>query len=185
MNKWARRATVAATLITLLAGAGFAIYRYHYPYGWTHCCDSQLGRALNQYAVLHGGWFPRGEVTPEASLSLIYRMDPASWYLLGGKTVPESVVKSQLESGQLLTPETCSWLYVEGLRSDDDPRLALFWDKIGLGHNGERRPDGGHMMVNIQGIHQNIPGAEWAAFLSQQEELRSALKRPPSIPDKP
>ena len=30
---------------------------------------------------------------------------------------------------------------------DDDRRLALCWDKVGLGHNGERLPDGGHTVL--------------------------------------
>ena len=125
-----------ATTIALAAlfTVGYAGWRYHYPYGFSHCCDVILPGALQEYARTHGGAFPTGEATPEASLSLLYR-EKASYgrladeRLLRGKTVPESVVKKILERGELLTPDTCGWHYVEGLRTDDDPRLALFWDK--------------------------------------------------------
>jgi hypothetical protein len=98
--------------------------------------------ALHQYAEDHGGAYPAGEATPEASLSLLYPKY-ANEYVLQGKTVPLDVVKVTLERGSRLGPDTCGWHYVEGLRLDDDPRLALCWDKVGLGHNGERLPDGG------------------------------------------
>jgi hypothetical protein len=109
MCRWAKRAAIAASVVAILMALGFAYHRYHYPYGWSH-----------------GGWFPRGEATPEASLSLLYRQEPALAYTLPGKTVPESVVLARLEGGELLTPETCGWHYVEGLHKNDHPRLALF-----------------------------------------------------------
>src|SRR6267142_2049671 len=145
-RRWAKRGAIAASILAVLTVLGFAYYYYHhrYPYGWSHCCDKVLAFALFQYADEHDGWFPQGEATPEASLSLLYRQDPALAYNLRGKTVPESIVRARLEAGELLTPETCGWHYVEGLRKDDDPRLALFWDKVGLGHNGERLSGGGH-----------------------------------------
>ena len=142
---------VVAIPVVLLAVryARYAWCRHHYPYGMSHCCDLLLHDALREYATSHGGAFPSGEATPEASMSLLYREKCndrrlADEVLLRGKTVPESVVREILERGQLLTPETCGWHYVEGLRLDDDPRLALFWDKVGLDHNGGLLADGGH-----------------------------------------
>src|SRR5262245_38621942 len=103
MSGWAKRGAIAASALAALTALGFAYYRYRYPYGYSHCCDVALACALEQYAEEHGGWFPRGEATPEASLSLLYREDPAVAYSLRGKTVPESVVRARLESGELLT----------------------------------------------------------------------------------
>jgi hypothetical protein len=154
-----------------------AEWEYQYPYGFSHCCDLQLCQALREYASTHGGAFPAGEATPEASLSLLYREKTDSGEqlvdanLLRGKTVPESVVKGILERGELLTPETCGWHYVEGLRLDDDPRLALFWDKAGLNHNGGRLPEGGHDVMFVSGSREYIPEAKWRHFLKQQREL--------------
>ncbi|MCE9527366.1 MAG: hypothetical protein K8R36_15070 [Planctomycetales bacterium] len=184
MRKWLKRLGILAGLCGVLWGAGLAYHKYHYPYGWSHCCDLQLGGALERYAELHDGWFPNGEKTPEASLSLLYRMDPDLWYLLPGKTVPESVVKSRLESGRLLSPETCGWHYVEGLHKDDDKQIAIAWDKVGLGHNGQRLPDGGHIVLTLFGNHNYIPGKEWGQFLADQAKLRAAVKRPPVVKPK-
>jgi hypothetical protein len=91
--------------------------------------------------------------------------------LLRGKTVPESVVKEILERGELLTPDTCGWHYVDGLRVDDDPRLAVFWDKAGLDHNGGRMGEGGHTVLFVDGQRKYIPQAEWDEFIEIQRKL--------------
>lgn len=180
MRRWTKRRTAAVAAVVVLAASAVAYYRHHYPYGRSHCCDKQLSMALLTYADRHDGWFPRGEATPEASLSLLHRdqQELCTANLLRGKTVPESAVRERLEGGQLLTPETCGWHYVEGLRKDDDPRLGLFWDKVGLGHNGERLAGGGHFVGFVNGTIQYIYGDEWDAFLTEQAGLRAALKRP-------
>ena len=183
MRKWAKRTAITALIATLVVIAGFACHRYYFPYGWSHCCDTGMGGVLYQYAERHGGWFPRGEESPEASLSLLYRDDPSLAYWLRGKSIPEHVVTSRLESGKLLTPETCGWHYVEGLRKDDDPGLAILWDKAGLGHNGERLSKGGHWIVDIQGTRHYIPGKDWDRFISEQEQLRANVKRSPIAPN--
>jgi hypothetical protein len=178
MRRWIKRAAIAASVIVALTALGFAYYYYRYPYGWSHCCDKNLAFALVQYADEHNGWFPKGEATPEASLSLLYRQEPTLANSLRGKTVSESVVRGRLEAGELLTPQTCGWHYVEGLRTDDDPGLALFWDKVGLGHFGERLSGGGHYVCFVSGNINHIPGDRWDEFLAEQEQLRKALKRP-------
>lgn len=164
--------------VCLLAAVGVSRYiewQQRYPYGRSHCCDKQLASALFQYAIAHDRKFPAGEATPEASLSLLYRDDRnISAYLLRGKTVPESMVQAILERGELLGPETCGWHYVEGLTLSDDSRLALFWDKTGLGHNGERLPEGGHYVAFVNGFSDYIPAVKWKAFLAEQKRLYAA-----------
>ena len=86
-------------------------------------------------------------------------------------------MRALLEAGQPLTPEACGWHYVEGLRKDDDPRLAVFWDKAGLGHNGERLSEGGHFVCLVGGSVEYVPGDRWEGFLAEQERLRAAVKR--------
>jgi hypothetical protein len=179
MRRWKKRVALTSVVVAVLAAAGTAYYRHRYPHGWSHSCDKQLLMALMAHADRHGGWFPRGEASPEASLSLLHRDDPelAHANLLRGKTVPEAAVRARLEAGQLLTPETCGWHYVEGLRLGDDPRLALFWDKAGLGHNGERLSGGGHFVGFVGGSIEYVPGDGWAGFLAEQEQLRAAIHR--------
>ena len=179
MPRWAKRGAMLLAVIGVLAAAGFAYRSYCYPHGWSHCCDKQLMFALQNYASQANGWYPKGLESPEASLSLLHRWnaESANANLLRGKSVPVEVVQARLEAGLLLTPETCGWHYVEGLGLRDDPRLALFWDKVGLGHNGERMFDGGHWVCFVNGDIRHITGDLWQEFLAEQEQLRAALKR--------
>jgi len=171
---WRRRSLVVLGVIAIVAavlyGVGRAYWYWQFPYGMSHCCDIGLVGTLQNYAHDHGGAFPSGEETPEASLSLLYPKY-ANANLLRGKTVPLETVEEILDSGQLLGPETCGWHYVEGLTLKDDTHIAILWDKIGLGHNGERLPEGGHYVVFLTGYREYIPESEWPAFLEKQEEL--------------
>jgi len=164
-------------LIAPLLVGGYAWYRYTYPYGASHCCDKQLYFALHEYAHRNGGDFPAGEATPEASLSSVHRALSSSYaYLLCGKSGSESLSQEILDRGELLGPETCGWNYVEGLRTDDNPRLALFWDKEGLGHNGERLTGGGHIVTFVGGMSEHIVKQEWSTFLAEQQALYEERK---------
>tara|TARA_R110002096_G_scaffold114250_2_gene248052 strand:+ start:897 stop:1205 length:309 start_codon:yes stop_codon:yes gene_type:complete len=78
-----------------------------------------------------------------------------------------------LGEGELLGPQSCGWHYVEGLRSDDDPRIALFWDKAGLGHNGGRLSCGGHIVFFVDSDHRHVTEAEWPEFIKEQTNLLS------------
>jgi hypothetical protein len=164
------------TLLVLLIGAGLCyggwrLYlQWLFPYGQSHSCDKQLMQALVNYAEEHNGAFPAGEATPEASLSLLYP-EYANEYVLQGKTVPLDLVKVILERGERLGPDTCGWHYVEGLRTDDDHRLALFWDKAGLGHNGERNRHGGRLVFFVGLGTEYIPADKWQLFLDEQQAL--------------
>jgi hypothetical protein len=126
---------------------------------------------LIQYADANGGAFPAGEATPEASLSLLYRMNPGIAYLLAGKSAPVENAEEILASGQLLDPKSCSWHYVHGLRRSDDSRLALFWDKVGSGHHGERMTGEGHNVWFIGGRYRWVSAEEWPEYMKEQEEL--------------
>jgi hypothetical protein len=147
-----------------------AWYRYTFPYGWSHCCDIQLGFALRQYAEDHGGHFPSGGDCPEASLSLLYS-NYVDANLLRGKTVPLQTVEGALATNGKLGPVTCGWHYVEGITLSDDPRIAIVWDKVGLGHNGERVRNGGHAIIRADGMRDFVSGADWPKFLQEQREL--------------
>ena len=182
MRKMLKRLLVVLTTLALcIAGLFVARHRYmaeHYPYGWSHCCDLGLYLGLDNYATLHDGVFPAGESSPEASLSLLYP-ELADANLLRGKSVPESVVQAVLDDGKRLGPDTCGWHYAEGLRQDDNPKLALFWDKAGLDHNGGRLAGGGHIVIYLKLRIEQVPAAEWDKFLAEQKQLfeEAMLKR--------
>jgi len=176
MRRFIKWFIIVCVLIAGLTVAGYVWHRHRFPYGYSHCCDKMLWSELLRYAEVHSGWFPQGEASPEASLSLLYRQDPMNDYLLRGKIVPLEVVRPILERGELLTPETCGWHYVEGLRMDDDHRIALFWDKAGLGHNGQRL-NGWRDVTLINGMNDSIKDSEWDDFLAEQETLVAEAKK--------
>jgi hypothetical protein len=148
-----------------------------YPYGWSHCCLKGVGVALGQYAEKYNGHYPAGAGSPEASLSLLYREGSLDAEYLRGKTVPVEKVKRILERGELLGPDSCGWHYVEGLTTSDDPNLALVWDKVGLGHNGEDL-HGGHSVWFLGYSEEVVPAEKWPDFLKQQQKLMAARRQP-------
>jgi len=166
VRRWLKGTAILTLILGVLTALGYGYYRQRYPYGWSHSCDKCLMFALHRYAEEHGGAYPAGEATPEASLSLLYP-EYADAEILRGKTVPRTVVQERLERGERLTPETCGWHYVEGLTLKDDRQLAVLWDKVGLGHNGERTPDGGRTVLLVNLGYEYIPGPEWEKFLLQ------------------
>ena len=170
-----RLVLLAITIVASVFASPFLWYRWTFPYGRSHSCDACLRKALYLYAKDHGGTFPAGEATPEASLSLLYPQY-ASAELLQGRTVPLDVVKARLKRGERLSPETCGWHYVEGLTLDDDPNLALLWGKVPLGHNGQRSLDGGQV-VQFVSLENYIAGADWDDFLANQAKLYAARNR--------
>jgi hypothetical protein len=170
--------TATLVLATVLA-ALFGAYRVKYPNGMSHCCSLQMAGALRAYADDHNGQFPAGKPTPETSLSLLYQGEYANAYLLRGKTVPEKTVETILKGGGLLGPESCGWHYVEGLTVADDARIAILWDKVGLGHNGQRLKNGGHEVVFVDGDRQFVAGKDWDGFLKGQQDLLAARTTAP------
>jgi hypothetical protein len=161
---------LAAGIVLVLVGHRFALRRGDA--AW------EIRKALLAYADRHDGWFPKGETSPEASLSLLHwETKLVTANVLRGSTAPETAVRARLDAGELLTPETCGWHYVEGLRADDDPQLALFWDKLGPGCTDALLSGGCHYVIFLDGSVEYIPGTEWEAFLDKQERLRAAIGR--------
>lgn len=163
-------------MIGVLVGGARLYHHWLFPYGWSHCCDTGLWLGLQGYAASHGGAFPAGEATPEASLSLLYPTE-ADANMLRGKIVPLADVEAALKKNGRLDPSTCGWHYVEGMTTSDDGGIAILWDKVGLGHNGERLPQGDHDVLFVSGHTERITGDRWQAFLKEQEKLLASRTR--------
>jgi hypothetical protein len=168
-----RSIIIASTLgiVAMLAVGCWSYLRWRFPYGSSHCCILNVAFGLEAYAEEHGGQYPTGESSPEASLSLLHRSGHVDPYTLRGMTVPEKTTRSVLEAGGLLSPASCGWHYEDRLTLADDRRIALLWCKEALGHNGERAADGGRQVVFIGGDVQWVSGAKWEAFLGDQKHL--------------
>ena len=170
-------AGVVAAVACILC-ASIILGKPRYPYGWSHCCDKMIAMEMFTYADQHQGWFPRGEATPEASFSLLYNQQPEIGPHLAGKAVPMQESLDLLATGKPLTAKTCSWQYVEGLRRDDPAELALFWDKTGLGHNGEELRQKGRFVCFVSLEIKFIPNSQWKSFLANQAALKRNVGRP-------
>lgn len=165
-----------------------AWYRTAYPYGNSHSCSKAVGLALRMYAQDNGNWFPHGGRTPEESLSFVCTNndDYGARTLLGGKHVPQSVVDTALKNNGVLSPVSCGWHYIEGLREDDNPELAVAWDKkVGLNHNGRLTKDLQCEVILLVGSTLHMSKKDWPAFCAKQKELLAKtiasrdLKDPP------
>jgi hypothetical protein len=165
-------AIVLGIIAVLAIGIG-TYYKAKFPYGQSHCCIIGMAGSLEMYAEEHVGHYPTGEASPEASLSLLSRSNYLDAYTIRGMTVPEKTVKTILEGGDLLGPDTCGWHYTDGLTRADDQRIALLYCKQPLGHNGEKTKDGGRQVVFVGGNIDWISGEKWSTFLEEQKVLLS------------
>jgi hypothetical protein len=52
-------------------------------------------------------------------------------------------------------------------------RLAIVWDKVGLGHFGNRL-GGGHEVILLGGGCRIVTADEWTGFLEEQRSLLAA-----------
>ena len=172
-SKWT--VILLGSFVALAIFVAYAIVWSHlnYPYGPTHACSKGMSVELEGFAGDDKHWFPHGENTPEASLGLLYSNDmQRAIVMLGGKTIPQKVVKATLEQYGKISPTTCGWHYVEGLRDDDDPQIAIAWDKaVGLGHNGQKLKTGMHEVILLDGATIFIGKNGWPEFVANQKGL--------------
>jgi len=170
-SRW--RIALISIAVVICVGA-FAWWKVwpKYPYGVSHSCSKALGLELRLYANDHDGWYPYGMKTPEASLSLLCTNNSSVQGILRGKHLPQEVVDRALANNGLLGPASCGWHYIEGLREEDDPQLAVLWDRIiGLDHNGRLKSGLQHEVITVDGSMQYISKQNWPAFVQQQKRL--------------
>ena len=144
--------------------------------------------ALNIYASDHGGWYPREAATPLESLRCMTNELGDSGLLAGISGNREETVR-RVWAGLPIDETISSWVYFPGFRNDDDPKLAIIWERAaGVRFNGGRAD--GHAVGFVGGGHRQIRQAQWADFLKEQEELRktilqsrsSGTRQPPQPP---
>jgi len=167
----------AFVAIAILVSYAVVWSRLNYPYGATHACSKGLAMELRGYAEDDGHWFPHGASTPEASFGLLYTNDlERATHMLAGKTIPQKVVRARLRQFGTISPDTCGWHYVEGLRDDDDPQIIVAWDKaIGLSHNGQRKDGLMHEVIRVDGLDELIGKERWPEFIADQKKRLAQL----------
>ncbi|HTI99638.1 MAG TPA: hypothetical protein VL527_12210 [Dongiaceae bacterium] len=149
--------------------------RHHYaaqfPYGERRAAMLIMYYALLNYANDHAGSFPADE-NAYVALTKLYPHYCPTGAELAGLSVDETKTKERLLTGKPLDGSTTSWIYLPGLKSGDDPRIALLWEsQEGLRHSGRVSDNQSHAVLLVDGTITNIPGDIWAQFREEQRRL--------------
>lgn len=167
-------------VISLLAIAGAALilfffHRYHYPHGLRSGKLTSFMGVLTHYAMDHGGRYPEGGATPLGSLQKLYPQYASRE--LAGMSGSESAAEKCLREGKTIETNISSWVYFPGFSTNDDPRIALIWEReAGIFVNGGRAE--GHAVGFVGGGYDQVPPKDWPQFLKLQEALRAKVLKP-------
>jgi hypothetical protein len=159
--------TIGLAILVLAMG----LWRWKYPCGVRTAFMPCTLAALRSFAVSNDGEFPTGKATSLECLALLYP-DYLDADFLSGLSGDRKQAKSALTSAGRLNDKLSSWVYWPGFRIDDDPKLAIIWEKrSGLGFNGKR--SAGHCVGFVNNEMRQIPDDKWDAFILAQEILRN------------
>lgn len=174
--RWLRPAGVAILGVVL---AGWLIKTYYYPHGIRTAWLQVVQSALLNYALEHGGWLPDKEQDGPASLQLLTPRFLSEPDFLAGLTGDVETARQVCSTNGSLTTQHCTWVYRVGLRNDDDPRLAILWERsLGYRWNGMR--SAAHTVAFLDGSILSVPTNRWDNFVSEQDRLfKEALIRRP------
>ena len=127
---------------------------------------------MGTYAADHNGAFPRSTNGPYAALQELYPDYVGLGYELAGLSGPWETITNALVQKTPLDATLTSWVYVQGLRSTNHPRTALFWEsKAGLYWSGRRSPSGSRAVMLLDATVTNALPADWAPFQQYQSNL--------------
>jgi hypothetical protein len=129
---------------------------------------------LHTYSARHGGRYPDGAYEWEA-LAKLYPDYSATGVELAGLSGNIQQVTNALQKGLSISNFT-SWSYATGLRSCDNPQLAILWEsRSGFTEIGNSAPRGERPVLLLNGEITNIVAANWDSFLKRQEQLRKGV----------
>jgi hypothetical protein len=124
------------------------------------------------YAQEHNGWYPNGGTNALASLQKLY--PKYADMELAGMSGDESKAVAFLKSGRSIDETVSSWVYHPGLRIDDNPEVAVIWERQeGIFVNGSRL--GGHAVGYVNGGFGQVSSRDWTSFVKRKEELRKEI----------
>ncbi|GIX50487.1 MAG: hypothetical protein KatS3mg132_681 [Limisphaera sp.] len=162
-------------LAVALAGC-LAIKWWLFPFGHRACVLPCLMAGLMNYASEHGGRFPDGCASARDCLRLLVpKYVPAE--ILAGLSGDRLRLFQELHAGHNISEEASSLVYWPGFRWDNDPHLAIVWDRTpGVNGSGRRSWPGSHAVGYADGRIAQIPASRWRDFLVEQEKLRARLR---------
>ena len=161
-------------LVPVLLFFAVLVVNPRYPYGKRGCVFPCLYAVLNMYSQDNNGWFPDSPYGPYAALAKLYPKYSQGQELQGVAGDYMQVLFA-LQTGASLDGIT-TWHYQPGFRIDDDPRIAIIWEKVpGLYSSGKFARDSGHSVLFVNAKSAYIPGEKWPQFLKEQELLRNRV----------
>jgi len=167
-----RRLALGVFVVCILGTTVLAIHRHFYPHGFRAGMLPTFMAEMWSYAQEHGGWYPKDGATPLESLQELYPVYESEG--LAGLSGSERRTLKVLKDKKPLDSNVSSWIYWPGYRVDDDPRLAIIWEREeGLFTTGGRAS--GHAVGFAVGGCTQIPSEKWADFLKEQELLRQKV----------
>lgn len=173
MYRSLRIALFLTLALVVLGVCGGLLYRYKYPYGARPACLPVLLAALESYSSANGGNYPN-DSDPLQALSKLHPVwlpDPRP---LAGLSGDLDLLKTQIRDGSPMTFPASSWVYWPGLRSDDNPQIAIVWEmRSGVSYNGSRAS--GREVGFIGGSMRRVRDADWDAFTKDQARLRQEM----------
>jgi hypothetical protein len=163
-----RRSAVAVSLLFLLfVGGAILVYRHTYPYGVRPASLPIMIEALRAYSTDKAGAFPDAGANPLEALRKLYPKYLADPLPLAGLSGDRQLLKQQILEGSAITEAASSWVYWPGLSSDDDPEIAVIWERrSGLRFNGSRAQ--GHEVGFVGGYMRQVSDGNWEAFVKEQ-----------------
>lgn len=167
---------IFAGIVTLAILTQIGLYRRQFPHGSRPAYLPIMLQALNSYSAANQGRYPQGNGSSFVALSELYPSYVVYEGPLAGLSGDRDVLKRDLAKGFGLSSNCCSWIYWPGFRSDDDPEIALIWNReSGIGFNGEKMS--GHAVGFIRGDMRQVPDRQWDEFVKRQEILRANALR--------
>jgi hypothetical protein len=152
----------------------FVVHRYNYPYGERPACMPVLLATSRSYSLDHGGYFPNSGDNPLESLSLLYSRYLPDGEPIAGLTGDKKLLKRQLSKGVKIDETASSWVYWPGFKSEDDPDLAMVWERqSGVQFNGSRGH--GREAGFADGSMRQIADRDWSEFLTHQKQIRQRI----------
>lgn len=143
------------------------------PYGSREPAIFLMDSALRTYAEEHSGRFPSGG-DQFSALAQLYPEYCCPGRELAGLSGDIQKTTNALQHGRSISNFT-SWVYVPGLRLDDDPKLAILWEskparlKLFGKSLGLTRP-----ALLLSREITNVPASQWPEFLKYQGDVLAA-----------
>lgn len=166
-----RKFILGFAALAALTALAVTAYRSQYPYGVRPCCLPCVLQALREFAEGHSGGFPDGGRNSRDALAMLYPHYLVDRPLLAGISGDRKLLEQEMSVGSGISEPASSWVYWPGFTLDDDPNIAIIWERQdGIQFNGRRSP--GHAVGFISGDMRQVKDDEWESFLSEQKLLR-------------